>query len=206
MAKRLYKDEKGTDHSIIHLMVNTKCTNKCKDCCNSQYYLDNVPVVTVNELKNAKIVLLTGGEPFLLKDIYGFVKSLRKQYPNIVKLYIYTSGYAMYMTRDNWLTQMGFGLYVDGINFSPKCKGDEKAMEKLFDDVSARLLLFHPNKSNRIILMNYEGKTIDDDKFIQSLRIEEDLFGESFSIEKRNFQKEFQPNGGVWRRLPVFLD
>lgn len=37
MTKRLYKDEKGTDNSIIHLMVNTKCTNKCKDCCNSQY-------------------------------------------------------------------------------------------------------------------------------------------------------------------------
>lgn len=71
---------------------------------------------------------------------------------------------------------------------------------------SARLLLFHPNKSNRIILMNYEGKTTDDDKFIQSLRIEEDLFGESFTIENRKFQKEFQPNGGVWRRLPVFLD
>ena len=54
--------------------------------------------------------------------------------------------------------------------------------------------------------MNYEGKTTDDDKFIQSLRIEEDLFGESFTIENRKFQKEFQPNGGVWRRLPVFLD
>ena len=90
--KRLYKDEENVDHTIIHLMVNSKCTNRCENCCNTQYNLDKVPVVTVEELQNAKVVLLTGGEPFLLSDIYGFVKSLRWQYPNIGKLYIYTSG------------------------------------------------------------------------------------------------------------------
>ena len=203
--KRLYKDEENADHTIIHLMDNSKCTNRCKNCCNNQYNLDKVPVVTVEELQNAKVVLLTGGEPFLLADIHDFVKSLRWQYQNIEKLYIYTSGYAMYKTRDKWLCYGDFGLYVDGINFSPKCNGDEKAIKKLFDDTDARLFLFH-NMSNRIILMDYEGKTTDDDEFIQSLNCSDVSPSAKFSIENRAFQKKFQPNGGVWRRLPIFLD
>ena len=203
--RRIYKDEENADHTIIHLMVNSNCTNRCNDCCNNQYNLDKVPVATVEELQNAKVVLLTGGEPFLLADIHDFVKSLRWQYQNIEKLYIYTSGYAMYKTRDKWLCYGDFGLYVDGINFSPKCNGDEKAIKKLFDDTDARLFLFH-NMSNRIILMDYEGKTTDDDKFIQSLNCSDVSPSAKFSIENRVFQKKFQPNGGVWRRLPIFLD
>ena len=203
--RRIYKDEENADHTIIHLMVNSNCTNRCNDCCNNQYNLDKVPVATVEELQNAKVVLLTGGEPFLLADIHDFVKSLRWQYQNIEKLYIYTSGYAMYKTRDKWLCYGDFGLYVDGINFSPKCNGDEKAIKKLFDDTDARLFLFH-NMSNRIILMDYEGKTTDDDEFIQSLNCSDVSPSAKFSIENRAFQKKFQPNGGVWRRLPIFLD
>ena len=203
--RRIYKDEENADHTIIHLMVNSNCTNRCNDCCNNQYNLDKVPVATVEELQNAKVVLLTGGEPFLLADIHDFVKSLRWQYQNIEKLYIYTSGYAMYKTRDKWLCYGDFGLYVDGINFSPKCNGDEKAIKKLFDDTDARLFLFH-NMSNRIILMDYEGKTTDDDEFIQSLNCSDVSLSAKFSIENRAFQKKFQPNGGVWRRLPIFLD
>ena len=203
--RRIYKDEENADHTIIHLMVNSNCTNRCNDCCNNQYNLDKVPVATVEELQNAKVVLLTGGEPFLLADIHDFVKSLRWQYQNIEKLYIYTSGYAMYKTRDKWLCYGDFGLYVDGINFPPKCNGDEKAIKKLFDDTDARLFLFH-NMSNRIILMDYEGKTTDDDEFIQSLNCSDVSPSAKFSIENRVFQKKFQPNGGVWRRLPIFLD
>ena len=203
--RRIYKDEENADHTIIHLMVNSNCTNRCNDCCNNQYNLDKVPVATVEELQNAKVVLLTGGEPFLLADIHDFVKSLRWQYQNIEKLYIYTSGYAMYKTRDKWLCYGDFGLYVDGINFSPKCNGDEKAIKKLFDDTDARLFLFH-NMSNRIILMDYEGKTTDDDEFIQSLNCSDVSPSAKFSIENRVFQKKFQPNGGVWRRLPIFLN
>ena len=203
--RRIYKDEENADHTIIHLMVNSNCTNRCKDCCNNQYNLDKVPVATVEELQNAKVVLLTGGEPFLLADIHDFVKSLRWQYQNIEKLYIYTSGYAMYKTMDKWLCYGDFGLYVDGINFSPKCNGDEKAIKKLFDDTDARLFLFH-NMSNRIILMDYEGKTTDDDEFIQSLNCSDVSLSAKVSIENRAFQKKFQPNGGVWRRLPIFLD
>lgn len=118
---------------------------------------------------------------------------------------IYTSGYAMYKARNNWLRHGGFGLYVDGINFSPKCKDDENAIKKLFKNAFARCFLFN-SMSNRIILMDYEGKTTDDDKFIKSLSCTDASPSAKFSIEKRVFQKKFKPNGGVWRRLPIFLN
>ena len=80
-----------------------------------------------------------------------------------------------------------------------------KVEKKMFDDTDARLFLFH-NMSNRIILMDYEGKTTDDDEFIQNLNCSDVSLSAKFSIENRAFQKKFQPNGGVWRRLPIFLD
>lgn len=54
--------------------------------------------------------------------------------------------------------------------------------------------------------MDYEGKTTDDDKFIKSLDCTEASSSAKFSIENRVFQKKFKPNGGVWRRLPIFLN
>lgn len=51
---RIYEDEPNADHSVIHLMMNSQCTNRCADCCNNQYDLNTVPVVTVEELKAAK--------------------------------------------------------------------------------------------------------------------------------------------------------
>jgi len=52
----------------------------------------------------------------------------------------------------------------------------------------------------------YVVQRISDD-FINKLFGDECNIEETnFTIENRKFQKEFQPNGGVWRRLPVFLD
>lgn len=66
-TKRKYTDEPGSDKGAIHLMINRWCGNSCPLCCNKQYDLDTVPVVTVEELKAAHTVMLTGGEPFYSK-------------------------------------------------------------------------------------------------------------------------------------------
>ena len=206
--KRIYKDEENADHSVIHLMMNSQCTNHCVDCCNLQYDLDTVPVVTVEELKAAKVVLLTGGEPFLIPGLLSFVTSLRKQFENIERLYIYTSGFSMLRARSDWASP-AFTLYVDGVNFSPKSYGDEYAIVQLFHNNFHRTLMGNL-KSSRFILMDYPGKTTNNEDFIKDLYL--DLIEKDpgckckFSIEHRDFQKEFQPNGGVWRRVPVFFD
>lgn len=46
----------------------------------------------------------------------------------------------------------------------------------------------------------------EQEKFIESLHLKGLAFyGAKFEVEYREWQEEFQPNGGVWRRLPVFL-
>ena len=206
--KRIYKDEENADHSVIHLMVNSQCTNHCPDCCNNQYDLNTVPVVTVEELKTAKVVLLTGGEPFLIPGLLSFVQSLRKQFANIERLYIYTSGAAMYRTRKHW-AKAGFTVFVDGINFSPKSRMDEFSIGQIFSDSFLRNLMGYM-KSSRFILMDYPDKMTNDDSFINDLRLDEfennQCYSCHFSVEDRGFQQEFQHNGGVWRRMPIFFD
>lgn len=206
--KRIYKDEENADHSVIHLMMNSQCTNHCPDCCNNQYDLNTVPVVTVEELKAAKVVLLTGGEPFLIPGLLSFVQSLRMQFKNIERLYIYTSGAGMYRARNGWACP-AFTVYVDGINFSPKSGMDEFAIRQLFGNNFHRNLMGYM-ESSRFILMDYPGKMTNDDSFIKDLRLDEfennQCYSCKFSIERRGFQQEFQPNGGVWRRMPIFFD
>lgn len=206
--KRIYKDEENADHSVIHLMVNSQCTNHCADCCNHQYDLDTVPVVTVEELKAAKVVLLTGGEPFLIPGLLSFTQSLREQFENVERLYIYTSGAGMYRARNGW-ANAGFVAYVDGINFSPKNGMDEFAIRQLFSNSFHRNLMGYM-KSSRFILMDYPGKMTNDASFIKDLRLDEleneQCYSCKFSIEHREFQKEFQPNGGVWRRMPIYFN
>lgn len=167
--KRIYKDEENADHSVIHLMINSQCTNHCPDCCNNQYDLNTVPVVTVEELKAAKVVLLTGGEPFLIPGLLSFVQSLRMQFKNIERLYIYTSGAGMYRTRKHW-AKAGFTVFVDGINFSPKSRMDEFAIRQLFSNNLYRNLMGYM-MSSRFILMDYPDKMTNDDSFINDLRL-----------------------------------
>lgn len=185
--KRIYKDEENADHSVIHLMVNSQCTNHCPDCCNNQYDLNTVPVVTVEELKTAKVVLLTGGEPFLIPGLLSFVQSLRMQFANIDRLYIYTSGAAMYRTRKGW-AKTGFTVFVDGINFSPKSRMDELIIDHIFSDSFLRNLMGYM-KSSRFILMDYPDKMTNDISFIKDLRLDElennQCYSCKFTIERR---------------------
>lgn len=114
----------------------------------------------------------------------------------------------MFRARTCW-ARPAFTLYVDGINFSPKNYGDEYALTQLFHDNFHRTIMGNL-KSSRFILMDYPGKITDDDEFIKDLYL--DLIEKDpgckckFSIEHRGFQKEFQPNGGIWRRMPIFFD
>jgi len=189
--KKIYKDEIGADKTHIHLMVNLKCTNKCRDCCNLQYDLTSVPVVAVEELKQADTVMITGGEPFAMKGLLGFLRSLRHQYKNIRRLYVYTSGAAMYLTKDYWMSKE-FAILVDGINFSPKGYFDEYCIRDLF---SNRTFCGYMKDipENRFILIDYFGKQTNDDEFIKSLHLENACYAQSnlckqYKIEQRKFQ------------------
>lgn len=205
--KRKYTDEPGADRGIIHLMINRFCAKSCPLCCNKQYDLDTVPVATVEELKAAHTVLLTGGEPFALENIASFPSRLRYDYPNIKHVYIYTSGNLMFFNKVFCRYPKQFYGNVDGINFSPKTKADYEAIKTMLTNGNFAIDFFIFVRSNRIILMPNDFMTRkEQEEYIESLPLEGLAFyGAKFEVEYREWQEDFKPNGGVWRRLPVFL-
>lgn len=205
--KRKYADEPRADKGAIHLMINRTCTNSCPVCCNKQYDLDTVPVATVEELKAAHTVMLTGGDPFYVTGIIDICSHLRHDYPNIKQLYIYTSGEWMFANEEVMNHYDQLFTYVDGINFSPKKKYDYAAIKKMLTNRDFASGFITHARSNRIILMPNDFMTREQqEEYIKSLPLEGLAFyGANFDVEYRGWQEEFKPNGGVWRRLPVFL-
>lgn len=206
-TKRKYTDESGADKRIIHLIINKFRGSIFPFCCKNQYDLDTVPVATVEELKAAHTVVLTGGEPFVVPGIIDFCSHLRFDYPNIKQLYVCTSGYEMSCHDELAFDPYYFSRNVNGIYFSPKIEIDYKAIKKMLTKKSFALEIFHLVRSNRIIIMPNDFMTREEqEKFIESLHLKGLAFyGAKFEVEYREWQEEFKPNGGVWRRLPVFL-
>ena len=206
-TKRKYTDESGADKRIIHLIINKFRGSIFPFCCKNQYDLDTVPVATVEELKAAHTVVLTGGEPFVVPGIIDFCSHLRFDYPNIKQLYVCTSGYEMSCHDELAFDPYYFSRNVNGIYFSPKIEIDYKAIKKLLTKKSFALEFFHLVRSNRIIIMPNDFMTREEqEKFIESLHLKGLAFyGAKFEVEYREWKEEFKPNGGVWRRLPVFL-
>ena len=79
---------------VYHIVITKYCDHDCPLCCNKFYDLDRLPTVTGDNLREANTVCLTGGEPFVLlpDTISGLSKALKEQYPNIQRIYVYTSG------------------------------------------------------------------------------------------------------------------
>lgn len=181
------------DKKIIHLYILNKCTHKCKLCCNKLYSVDEIPVVTVEELKNAETICLTGGEPFLLNCIDDFAGTIKLQYPNIKNIYIYTCGDSLL----NWLKTdiVTFtGIYsIDGVNISPKNKYDAECVNTLFSDYFKPYL--KDLKSNRVYIFP------EIEEYINTSLI--DL--PNTKVINRKWQENFEPDSGIFRRLPVLF-
>lgn len=97
MAERKVKPE------IMHLMILDNCDHKCNLCCNKMYDIDKIPVATVEEMKTVHTVCITGGEPFMSNiNIDRFALNLKKQFPNVENVYVYTSGSAFVFNINNF--------------------------------------------------------------------------------------------------------
>ena len=73
----------------IHLMVTNLCSRHCPNCCNKCYSLDDIPLVTEDELKNCETLFLTGGEPFEFCNVDALAKYYKEHYPNIENVIVY---------------------------------------------------------------------------------------------------------------------
>lgn len=174
----------------IHLFLLEKCDHACELCCNKQYDIDKIPVITVDDLKQAETILFTGGEPFLVgKELIGLAKRIKAQYSNIKNIYAYTSGAALleYLEDGNTLD------YFDGVSIAPKNKYDMACLESLFLRYNRVL---NSLRSNRIYMFP---------EFKDKIEVLYNSTTELCYIEliDRKWQETFEPGAGVFRRLPI---
>lgn len=179
---------------IIHLYTINECGKKCPMCCNNLYDIDKLPVVTVAELKSANTVCLTGGDPFLYEGLSDFVKTFRKQYPNIKKMYAYTSGHALFRyLKNDWLYLTG----LDGVSIAPKDAGDWLDLRAMLSNNIYKNII-KAMTSNR--LMVFDSQKVYFDKFMKDIDLS------IFTILGRKWDKEFiTQDNEVFRRLPILF-
>lgn len=112
---------------IIHIMVTTMCMRNCKDCCNNQYDLNTIPYVTDAELRKAEVICITGGEPFQFSNPCEIAHQLKRKYPNIQRVYVYTNALelATYLLEGKKIHS------IDGVNVSIKVPIDATMFDKI---------------------------------------------------------------------------
>lgn len=165
----------------IHLMITDKCDRKCRDCCNNQYSLSDIPIITNKELSEAKHIYLTGGEPFAYGDPSGIATMLKNVYSNIEKVIVYTNAFELYM----YLNNNGKLDGIDGLTISIKTTSDAVTFKKLIKNPDVVEL-----ESNWVYV--FDG-------------FEDIECPEGFYKTKREWQKNFvaAPNS-IFRRVASF--
>ena len=173
---------------VMHLMILSKCDHSCELCCNKLYNIDELPVATVDELKTISTLCITGGEPFMSGiNIDQLARRAKKQFPNIKKVYVYTSGSALLGTSSRQTFD-----YIDGVNIAPKNKHDWMSLGSLTSGLSSL-------KENRLYVFKDQIDEFNNHKQIAKLL--------NLTVIYRVWDKEFNtPDSEIFRRLPIFLD
>lgn len=101
--------------NILRLLVTQECKRNCDGCCNLQWELDKLPVMT-EDLSPYKMILITGGEPMILEDerlknIIGYINLLSN---SSTKVILYTA------ETKNWtrIHTMLSEHYIDGLTIT----------------------------------------------------------------------------------------
>ena len=177
---------------VLHLMVNNTCTNKCPLCCNKQYDVDKIPIVTVEDLKSVDTICITGGEPFLSDQLVPFLYSLISSYPNIEIIYIYTSGGSVHIDEVRQLIDMQHMYDIEiGLSLGPKSGSDRNrlrfgGLDEIISNLGNCRFYCFTKEDLEIANVYYDQPNVE--------------------IIERKWQKEFKPaENTIFRRLPVWL-
>ena len=166
---------------VIHLMVTTLCKRNCEYCCNKQYDFDLIPYVTDEELKEAEVLCITGGEPFAFTDPTEIAGYYKKKYPNIKIVYAYSNAVELY----SFIARNPQAWYdnIDGYTISIKNIADLLRVYALHQDAGS----IFKGKSN---IIYYFDEDLDPG----------DL--DDFKIIKRDWQEEFKPaDDSIFRKV-----
>ena len=184
---------------IYHILIKRECAHKCPLCCNRLYDLDNLPTITGDQLRTAHTVCLTGGEPFMMDswDLIHLCRGIRTQYPNIQKLYIYSSGYGFALfSLDHWLKLINV---IDGLNVSPKNEYEWHTLQVLHKQRYWAEYMSDPKLSNRLYVF--------DDQWQEWEKIHGEVqLSDNLQVIGRKLDAEFKtPENEHFVRLPILF-
>lgn len=142
----------------IHLLVTDLCSRNCPNCCNKCYSLNDVPVVTDEELRKAEWLFLTGGEPFEFTNPSAIAVHYKIKYPNIKKVIVYGNAaeFCKYPTVNKGKTSG-----IDGVSLSVKDEKDKFTWELIWK------MIHDPDWDSKFsslkynVIYNFTGKILD---------------------------------------------
>lgn len=183
----------------IHLVITPLCNRSCEYCCNKQYDIQNLPVVTDEELKNADMLCLTGGEPFAYSNPCGIANYYHNLYPKL-KIIVYTNAYELLQYLESVHNMMNFARHgIAGLNICVKGYQDIEAINFM-----ERYFTFKPYEFvgelplNRIIIMDNLWKEADLMTKIDDIP----SYNPNIKIIRRKWQEHFVPApDSLFRRL-----
>lgn len=186
--------------TIIHLFITNTCRHICPMCCNKLYKIDEIPVATVELLKQADTVCLTGGEPLTLSPMMldRFVRNLRWQYLNVKNLYVYTSG-AELLWNSVLVEKLVCEERINGINVAPKDEDDWDGFVRTLRKAPKIFGKDCPvNPSNRLYIFDEQREYFD------SLNLPVDDL--NIQVLGRKWQQVFNtPDNEHFVRLPILF-
>lgn len=191
---------------VLHLFITDKCRHNCKLCCNKFYKIPEIPVVSVELLKQVNTICLTGGDPFGIepKILADFIIKLLTQYQNIEKLYIYTSGkeceknfpgtfFLVVNAPSPWLTK---AIQIDGINIAPK---DFDDWNGFINTIRYNQCFFSEARSNRLYVFEDQQPIYE----IAKKHIPQDC---KIEVIGRKWSRTFNtPENEHFARLPILM-
>lgn len=177
---------------IAHLLVCKKCNHSCKLCCNKLYNLEEIPVISVEELKTIHTLCITGGEPLLVGTmLIYYLHRVKQQYPNIKNIYIYTTSDGLNTFPLNYLPNL-----ISGLTITPKSERDWKQL--------ALIAKVYPNNinqlpSNRLYVFKDQIDTYN--------KYKDTLDKLNIQVLYRKWDEKFvTPDNEIFRRLSVLLE
>lgn len=176
---------------IAHLLICKKCHHSCKLCCNKFYNLEEIPVISVEELKTIHTLCITGGEPLLIGSVLiHLLTELKKQYPNIENIYVYTSCDGLESFPLSNLCSI-----ITGLTISPKNDNDYINLISCSDHYN----VINRLPSNRLYVFEEQTDTYNNyKKFLDNLNAQ---------VLYRKWNKtSITPNNEIFRRLPILLN
>ncbi len=135
----------------IRLIITEDCKQKCKGCCNKSYDMEKIPRVTIEEIRKAEQIILTGGEPMLDPwSIIGIIRQIKQLTP--APIVMYTAD-----TKNYPIMLFKIINILDGVTITLHSKNDIEP----FISLANKMAKFKHNKTLRLNVFSHVARAAD---------------------------------------------